>query len=212
MRRTLLLLTLLLAFVPTDAQIRHRRVPRMGFARLERNALQFPGGESPDFDLFLRKLDTLVMTGRGDVRILHVGGSHVQGGTWTNTLRKNLLSLSYGMDGGRGLVFPYGAAGTNTPMGYQTSYTGTWTSSRCLKPETVMGVTGMTVTTADTAATVSLDLVPQERALWDVRYTVRSVDVLGYGDLEPVIVVGRDTVRGRSDNESWHFDLPYYAD
>ena len=213
MKRTILLLTLLLAFVPTDAQNRlHRRVPRLGFARLERNALQFPGGESPDFDLFLRKLDTLVMTGRGDVRILHVGGSHVQGGTWTNTFRKDLLSLSYGMDGGRGLVFPYAAAGTNTPMGYQTSYTGNWTSSRCLKPETVMGVTGMTVTTADTAATVSLDLVPQERTLWDVRYTVRSVDVLGYGDLEPVVVVGRDTVRGRPDNESWHFDLPYYTD
>ena len=196
-----------------DAQVRHyRRIPPLGFANLEKNTLQFPGGESPDFDNFLRKLDTLVTTGRGDVRILHIGGSHVQGGTWTNTLRKNLLMLSYGIDGGRGLVFPYAAAGTNTPMGYQTSYTGTWTSSRCLNPETVMGVTGMTVSTADTAATVSLDLLPQERKMWDVRYMARSVDVMGFGDLEPIIVMGRDTVRGRLDDERWHFELPHYTD
>ena len=213
MKRTILLLTLFLALLPLDAQVRHhRRIPPLPFARVEKNALQFPGGESPDFDTFLRKLDTLVMTGRGDVRIVHIGGSHVQGGMWTNTLRKDLLTLSYGIDGGRGLVFPYAAAGTNTPLGYQTSYTGTWTSSRCLKPETVMGLTGMTVSTADTAATVSLDLLPAERKMWDIRHMVRSVDVLGYGDLEPVILMDRDTVRGRQEEERWHFELPHYVD
>lgn len=184
----------------------------MPYAHTERNVLQFPGGASADFDNFLCKLDTLLLTGRGDVRILHIGGSHVQGGMWTNTLRKNLMSLRYGMDGGRGLVFPYAAAGTNTPLGYQTSYSGSWTASRCLKPETVMGVTGMTVSTADTAATVTLNLLPEERRLWDLRFTVRSVDILGYGDLEPVIYAGRDTVRGRSYDERWHFELPHYVD
>ena len=213
MKRLFLLLTLLAAVWPSLAQTRyHRRIPPMPYAHTERNALQFPGGASADFDTFLRKLDTLLVTGRGDVRILHIGGSHVQGGAWTNTLRKNLMALRYGMDGGRGLVFPYAAAGTNTPLGYQTSYTGTWSMSRCLNPETVMGVTGMTVSTADTAATVSLDLLPEDRKLWDLRFTVRSVDVLGYGDLEPVIYSGRDTVRGRQENERWHFELPHYVD
>ena len=213
MKRFFLLLTLLTAFLPLEAQIRfHRRVPPLSYARFDRNALQFPGGPSADFETFLRKLDTLVVTGRGDVHIVHIGGSHVQGGMWTNALRKNLLTLRYGMDGGRGLVFPYAAAGTNTPVGYQSSYTGTWTSSRCLNPETVMGLTGMTVSTADTAATVSLDLLPEERKLWDVRYVFRSVDVLGYGDLEPVLLAGRDTVRGRQEAERWHFEMPYFTD
>lgn len=212
MKRPILLLILALTVWPAGAQSRHRRVPYYAFAHLERNALQFPGGESPEFNTFLRKMDTLLVTGRGDVRILHIGGSHVQGGVWTNTLRKNLLTLSYGLDGGRGFVFPYAAAGTNTPVGYQTSYTGTWTSSRCLKPDTVTGLSGMTVSTADTAATVSLDLAPGERRMWDVRYTVRSVDILGYGDLEPVLYLGRDTVRGRATDERWHFDLPHYTD
>lgn len=213
MKRLFLLVAFVAVLLPASAQIRlHRRIPPMPYAHAERNALRFPGGASADFDAFLRKLDTLVVTGRGDVRILHIGGSHVQGGTWTNTLRKNLMSLRYGMDGGRGLVFPYAAAGTNTPIGYQTSYTGTWTSSRCLKPETVMGVNGMTVSTADTSATVAFNLVPEERKMWDLRFTVRSVDVLGYGDLEPVIMVGRDTLRGRETDEHWRFDLPHYID
>ena len=213
MKRLFLLVAFVAVLLPASAQIRlHRRIPPMPYAHAERNALRFPGGASADFDAFLRKLDTLVVTGRGDVRILHIGGSHVQGGTWTNTLRKNLMSLRYGMDGGRGLVFPYAAAGTNTPIGYQTSYTGTWTSSRCLKPETVMGVNGMTVSTADTSATVAFNLVPEERKMWDLRFTVRSVDVLGYGDLEPVIIAGRDTLRGWETDEHWRFDLPHYID
>ena len=41
---------------------------------------------------------------------------------------------------------------------------------------------------------------------------VRSVEVLGYGDLEPVLLMGRDTVRGRAQGEGWHFDLPHYTD
>ena len=213
MKRLFLLVAFVAVLLPASAQIRlHRRIPPMPYAHAERNALRFPGGASADFDAFLRKLDTLVVTGRGDVRILHIGGSHVQGGTWTNTLRKNLMSLRYGMDGGRGLVFPYAAAGTNTPIGYQTSYTGTWTSSRCLKPETVMGVNGMTVSTADTSATVAFNLVPEERKMWDLRFTVRSVDVLGYGDLEPIVIAGRDTLRGRETDEHWRFDLPHYID
>ena len=213
MKRLILLLAFTAILLPASAQsLLHRRIPPMPYAHVDRNALRFPGGASADFDRFLRKLDTLVVTGRGDVRILHVGGSHVQGGTWTNTFRKNLASLRYGMDGGRGLVFPYAAAGTNTPMGYQTSYTGTWTASRCLKPDTVMGVSGMTVSTSDSTATVAFDLVPEERRMWDLRFTVRSIDVLGYGELEPVIIAGRDTVRGRQVEERWHFEMPHYVD
>ena len=213
-RHILLVVAFLAALLPAGAQqLRfHTRIPPLPYLREDRNVLQFPGGESPDFDAFLRKLDTLVLAGRGDVRIVHIGGSHVQGGTWTNTLRKDLLTMRYGIDGGRGLLFPYAAAGTNTPVGYQTSYTGTWTSSRCLKPDTVMGLSGMTVSTADTAATVALDLLPEERRQWDVRYTFRSVDILGYGELEPVVMMGRDTVRGRQVGENWRFDLPYYTD
>ena len=68
MKRLLLLLSLLTAFWATaGAQTRfHRRIPVLDYAHLERNALQFPGGTSENYETFLRKLDTLVITGRGD--------------------------------------------------------------------------------------------------------------------------------------------------
>ena len=203
-------LTILLAL---SAGAWPRWIPHYDFARFERNRIVFPAGESRDFALFLRKLDTLRVTGRGDVRILHVGGSHVQGGTWTDQLRQDFLSLGYGLDGGRGLVFPFSAAGTNTPVGYNSSFSGAWTSSRCLNPETVTGLTGMTVTAQDTSARFIIDLAPREKKQWIPRYTVRSVDVLGYGDMEPVLLLwGRDTLRGVPGRGLWHFDLPVYQD
>ena len=145
--------------------------------------------------------------------MLHVGGSHVQAGTWTDRLRAHFLALRYGLDGGRGLVFPFSAAGTNTPISYSSSYTGNWEKTNCLKPETVLGLTGMAITAADTSARVAVDLLPRELHLHQPRYTFNRVDVLGEGTLEPVLLLqGRDTLRGVTGRGLTHFDLPYYTD
>ena len=77
MRKALFCILLLLSVLPAGA----RRYPRYPFVRTDRNTIQIPGGKAPELYQFYRKLDTLLVTGRGDVRILHVGGSHVQGGT-----------------------------------------------------------------------------------------------------------------------------------
>ena len=73
MKRALLFLAFSLLAVSLSAQMDyHRRIPPMEYARIDRNQLQFPGGPSPAFEAFLRKLDTLLVTGQGDVRILHL--------------------------------------------------------------------------------------------------------------------------------------------
>ena len=210
MRRGLLLILCLLPLVAGAQSRFHRRVPHLPYAALERSRLTFPG-DSAAFDAFLRRLDEVVVTGRGKIRMLHIGGSHVQAGTWTDQLRRNLLSLHYGIDGGRGLVFPYAAAGTNTPSSYQSRGWGSWSADRCLKPETRLGVTGMSLTATDSAS-VLVDLTPRERKFASPGYTFRSVDILGYGDMEPVLIYGRDTLRGQAEPGHWHFDLPHYCD
>lgn len=213
MKRTaLLILSLILAATLAGAQSRHRGIPSLPFARPDRNEIRYPAGESEDFDYFLRRLDTLLMTGRGNVRIVQIGGSHVQGGTWTSQLRRNLMSLRYGMDGGRGFVFPYSAAATNTPTGYYTSYTGQWESSRCIKPEMRMGVSGIAVSTADPDATFAVDLAERDRAAWSPAFMFKDVDILGYGDLEPVLLMEKDTVRGTFDGRLWRYSLPHFVE
>lgn len=210
MRKLVPVLLLILLAMPAPA----RRQPRYPFVRTDLNQLQTPGGEAPELQHFFRKLDTLLITGRGDVRILHVGGSHVQGGTLSDRLRRHFLSLRYGMDGGRGLVFPYSAAGTNTPVSYISSWQGNWESATCLKPgDEELGLTGMAVVARDTSAKVILDLVPRERQLLQQRYSFNRVDVLGSGSLEPILLLGpRDTLRGIGTENLRHFDLPYYTD
>ena len=206
MKRLSILVVLLFTLVPAGA----RRARHYPFVRADLNRLEMPAGVSPTYDIFLRKLDTLLATGGTDVRILHVGGSHVQGGTWTDRLRRNFLSLRYGMDGGRGLVFPFSAALTNTPVGYSSSYSGNWESVTCLKPRDVtLGLSGMAVTAQDTSARVVIDLLPRELHVMQQRYTFKSVDLLGEGTLEPVLLLNKkDTLRGVHG----HFVLPYYTD
>ena len=213
MRRLLLtggmLLWSLVTVLAQGFPLQHRRVPAYDFASFKENRIS---GESEDFELFLRKLDTLVTTGKGDVRILHVGGSHVQGGSWTGRLRENLLGLRYGLDGGRGLVFPFAVAGTNTPSTYRSYGTGTWEASKCLHPDCVLGATGMAITTSDSTATATVDMMIDGRIRWTPAFCFNRVTVLGYGSLEPVIIMGRDTLRGREQAGRWAFELPHYTD
>ena len=62
MKRLILLAALVATLLPAGAQNPYRRrIPPMPYAHVQRNALQFPGGSSADFDNFLRKLDTLVL-------------------------------------------------------------------------------------------------------------------------------------------------------
>lgn len=205
---------LLLLLVPLVLPAQHRHIPSLGFARLERNRIQYPAGESPDFDRFLRKTDTLVTFGAGDVRILHIGGSHVQGGMWTQQLRRDLMMLRYGLDGGRGLVFPYAAASTNTPTGYTTHAEGEWEMTRNLRPDPAipLGLTGLSVTTSDSSAVFSIDLTERNARESAPRFSFRSVDIFGHGEAWPVLYLGRDTLQGVFDGWKYHFDLPHYAE
>ena len=190
-----------------------RGLPRYPFVRTEASCIQRPAGTSPDFDLFFIILYTLLQSGSGDVRILHVGGSHVQGGTWTDRLRQRFLSLRYGIDGGRGLVFPYACAGTNTPVSYTTSYTGSWDGCTCVKPDRVLGLTGAAATARDTSARFVIDLLPRGPRVLQQRYVFNRVDILGEGDMEPVLLLStRDTLRGVTAAGITHFDLPWYRD
>ena len=207
MKRAFVVILLLLTVLPLGA----RRLPRYPFIRTDKNVLQ---GNSADFQHFCRKLDTLLVTGGGDVRVLQVGGSHVQGGTLSDRLRRRFLSLRYGIEGGRGLVFPFATAGTNTPVSYNSSYIGPWESANCLKPgDEVLGLTGMAAIARDTSARVIIDLAPRERVTLQQRYTFNRVDVLGDGTLEPLLLVnGRDTLHGVGAHGFRHFDLPHYTD
>ena len=208
---TLLLWTCLTAVVFAQGPVRIS-LPHYPFIHFERNQLQFPGNDR-NMELFFDKLDTLFFTGQGHVNIMHIGGSHVQAGVFSQQMRDNLLNLYPGITAGRGLVFPF--MKTNTPASYSISRTGEWEYCRNALPfETRMGLAGASVTTSDPEA--SFSIVVREKAPRDITpvFDFNYVKILGYGDMIPVVHFNNDTLVGTYSEEegSFTFVLPDYTD
>lgn len=214
MKRIALFLTLItlevsIGFAQGPTKI---ETPDYDFTHFDRNHLIYPG-DSLAMERFFDKLDSLLFTGQGHVSIMHIGGSHVQAGVFSQQMRDNLLNLAPGITAGRGLVFPYMM--TNTPASYSISRTGEWEYFRNALPfETRMGLAGASATTSDTAA--SFSIVTREKAPRDITpvFDFNYVKILGYGSLVPVVHFGDQVLNGtyHADEGAYTFILPDYTD
>ena len=187
-------------------------LPEVEGAHFDRNRLLFPG-DSLAMERFFDKLDTLLRTGEGRVNILHIGGSHVQAGVFSQQMRDHLLNLAPGLTAGRGLVFPF--MKTNTPASLVITRNGEWDYSRNAVPfSTRMGLAGASVATSDTAA--SFCILTREKNPRDITplFDFNLVKILGYGDMAPVVHFNHDTLYGRYNKAegSYTFHLPAYTD
>ncbi|MFM7596264.1 MAG: LysM peptidoglycan-binding domain-containing protein [Flavobacteriales bacterium] len=93
------------------------------------------------------------------VVILHYGGSHIQAENPT-TIARTKFQDTFG-NGGRGLLFSYGAANTYSSINYSSTYTGNWSYNKSYqgkKLELPLGICGMVVETTDTIATLSFGM------------------------------------------------------
>ena len=213
MRRLAIITSLILLTTSVFAQGPVKiETPDYAFTHFDRNQLLYPG-DSLAMERFFDKLDTLFFTGQGHVSIMHIGGSHVQAGTFSQQMRDNLLNLYPGITAGRGLVFPL--MKTNTPASYSISRTGEWEYERnAVAFSSRMGLAGAAVTTSDTTANFSI--VTREKAPRDITpvFDFNYVKILGYGDMIPVVHFNNDTIVGTYSEEegSFTFILPDYTD
>ena len=201
-----------------SGQTVRKDVPDLEFARFDRNKIVFLG-DSSAFEKAFSKMDAALLSGSGNFRIMHIGGSHVQAGTLTRQLRNDLLSLGGG-DGGRGMVFPFTAAKTNTPSSYRSRYEGEWevTKNTTRDLPRRLGLTGMAVTTSDSTASVRIVLKARNATSDDPPFLFDRVDILGYsvdGERFPVVITDSgDTLRGVRNEEAscWSYLLPESQD
>lgn len=109
-------------------------------------------------DGFYEKLNDLNDGKRKQVKIVHIGDSHLQADFFSGEVRR-LLQLVFG-NAGRGFVFPYRAAKTNGPSDYKSGAYGKWDSKRVVFPdqELPIGLGGITLSTTDSNAVVYLKL------------------------------------------------------
>lgn len=168
------------------------------FISFDKNKIEIYGSGT-NMKFFFAKLEKLLTKGKGKVSVMHVGGSHVQADMMTHELRCRLLALDSDIDGGRGLIFPFGAGKTNNPVSFMTKYTGEWEYERSSRGRvtTNLGLMGASLTTSDTTASIKINLesvmVPNTKA---ADFHFNRLKLLGYcsgGNVVPVIIV--DTLK-----------------
>ena len=158
---------------------------------ISKNHLVCPSDTNPNMSRFYQQLDSLVVGKEGRLNILHIGGSHIQADIFSNRIRRNMDSLNQGMRSPRGLIFPYSAAKTNNPLNYKVKYDGKWEACKNVNRELSMflGMTGIAIQTADTAASIKIVLNPNDSTR---RWVTNKIQVLGYSDymdkVEPVLL------------------------
>ena len=50
--------------------------------------------DSSNYDTFFGKLDDVIFNGNGKVRVMQIGGSHIQADIWSDQIRKNFQKVS----------------------------------------------------------------------------------------------------------------------
>ncbi|MCC6601251.1 MAG: hypothetical protein IT223_11345 [Crocinitomicaceae bacterium] len=138
-----------------------------GFIRYDQNELQF-FGKMEKWNSLFEKMDRLVFDGEGKISVLHIGGSHVQGGALTDRMRSNFSQLTLGTEGERGFFFPYKLAGTNSPKTIHCKWTGKWKGHRSSVSDdsSMWGMSGITATTTDSLSSVELSVFNNDSAAY----------------------------------------------
>ena len=175
------------------------------------NLIQFPNGKD-SFEPFYQKMDSLVFENKGQVRIMHIGGSHIQADVISGRIREHLVKEYPGSSAGRGFVFPYSAARTNTPSSYGSQYKGVWDMSKNVLREVKkpLGLLGIAVSTSDPRAEFSLLL---DKYNSSPIYEETKFRLFGYSDsnnVVPVLVVDSVDIKGVLDTatQSYVFKSP----
>ncbi|MCC5917606.1 MAG: hypothetical protein JJU02_09810 [Cryomorphaceae bacterium] len=116
------------------------------------NALLKHYGDKQAAQYFFEKLIMLNLCGEGRINVTHFGGSHVQAGTLSRTLWRNLQSLYPDAPGSPGFVFPFNLAKTNNPRHYKTESRASFESIRSARPSehARWGMAAITAKTMDT--------------------------------------------------------------
>ncbi len=127
------------------------------FIRSDLNELHNFGNDSYS-TRFYRKLDTLLRTGEGKINVVHIGGSHIQAGTFSGQVRTRLQQLDGEMNAGFGFMFPYRISRTNSPFGYYIRYSGSWQGCRNVekRKSCLLGVGGISATTSSPMADLTI--------------------------------------------------------
>ena len=129
MKQTLAFFFLLIAVSLKGQESLSTLALKYPFLDTTKQSIQYYGSDDA-LEGFFKKLDRTIFEGEGKVNVVHMGGSHVQGGTLSHTMRMNLAQLAPSLNVERGFFFPHRLANTNMPGNIYVKKIGTWEGCR----------------------------------------------------------------------------------
>ena len=180
----LFLATLCLQAQPTPVEL-----PKYPFIRYNSNSLHFDAS-SPSMNAFFQKWQRMAKTRQGNLNIVHIGGSHVQAGTMSNTIRTNLMHAYPHLVSARGMIFPYSAAARcNNPHDYRVHCPQKVSLTRNIYKEHTypLGLCGIAITAADITTEIQITLAES-----DIDYATNRIVILGHSDDNVVPLLSLD--------------------
>ena len=128
------------------------------FVKVDSNRLHYDTS-SYRFKHMASRWKQVTQEGKGNFNIVHIGASHVQGGTLPHRVRMNLLRRHPNLVASRGMIFPYSAAARcNNPSDYVVHCAEKVDLTRNVyqNPEQNLGLCGIAVTAHDSTTTIAI--------------------------------------------------------
>jgi len=168
----------LLSIIPLALKAQYNEYPfslsYYNVVQYDSNKLKYPA-EKGNFEVFYNKLQNLISNGKSQINIVQYGGSHIQADVFSGECRKRFQFFEGGLNAGRGFIYPYRLAHTNTPYGYYFRYTGNWKTCRNVQRKKTcdMGMAGISSTTTDTLSSLTLLIEPEN----DLDYSFNQIKI-----------------------------------
>ena len=141
-------------FAKSNSEISEKK----SLINLDCNQFAFFSEKSNNWLYLYTEIQKMIAKKDRKLNFYHIGGSHIQADIYTHDFRTFLQSNWPGLDGERGLVFPFGLASTNNPSNYNFSSPNNWTGFRSVsaRPEDLQyGLTGAAIKCADSLIVVN---------------------------------------------------------
>jgi lysophospholipase L1-like esterase len=141
-------------FAKSNSEISEKK----SLINLDCNQFAFFSEKSTNWFYLYTEIQKMITKKDRKLNFYHIGGSHIQADIYTHDFRTFLQSNWPGLNGERGLVFPFGLASTNNPSNYNFSSPNNWTGFRSVsaRPEDLQyGLTGAAIKCADSLIVVN---------------------------------------------------------
>ena len=162
-----------------DAQENGREIPmdtikHYDFIHYEKNVIQNPGS----LETFFKRLKSIENKQNRKLDIAHIGDSHIQADHFSGKVRVE-LQKRFG-SAGRGVVFPYRLARTNSPRDVKSYSNVKWLSKRNVFPHIDMptGLCGISVQSGDNSLIFKLGIDEQD----SINYAFNRITIFNLKD------------------------------